>query len=92
MVQKSYGKMRGARKKLMNPAKPTITQMLAKFEIGDKVHVVLNASGRFQHPRFFGKTGTVLAKTGRHYIVEIKDGNLAKKLILTPEHLKKGNA
>ena len=82
--------MRGARKKLMNPTKPTITQLLKKFEVGDKVHIVLNASSRFQHPRFYGKTGTVVAKTGRHYVVEIHDGSLAKKLILTPENLKSG--
>jgi large subunit ribosomal protein L21e len=82
--------MRGARKKLRNPAKPTVTQLLRKFDIGDKVHIVLNSSGRFQHPRFFGKTGTVIAKSGRSYVIAVKDGNLMKKLNLTSEHLKKG--
>ena len=90
MVQKSYGKMRRSRKKMTNPPKPTITDLLRKFEVGDKVHVVIRSSGRFQHPRFHGKTGTVLAKQGRTYVVEIHDGSLAKKLFLAPEHLKKG--
>lgn len=89
MVQKSYGKMRGARKKLRNPEKLTVTQLLKKFEVGDKVHVVLNSSTTFQHPRFFGKTGTIVAKSGRCYVVEVRDGNALKKLNLTPEHLKK---
>ena len=89
MPQKSYGKMRRSRKKMTNPPKPTITELLKEFEVGDKVHVVLRSSGSFQHPRFHGKTGTVLARQGRSYVVEIKDGSLAKKLYLTPEHLKK---
>ena len=90
MVQKSYGKMRGARKKLMNPAKPTLNDMLRKFDIGDKVHIVLRSSGKFQHPRFHGKTGTILGKAGRGYVVEMKDGNKMKKIQLNSEHLKRG--
>ena len=82
--------MRGARKKLRKPIKPTVNQMLKRFEIGDKVHIILNSSGTFQHPRFFGKTGTVVAKSGRSYVIAVKDGNLMKKLNLTSEHLKKG--
>jgi large subunit ribosomal protein L21e len=89
MVQKSYGKMRGARKKLRLPQKPTINDMLRKFEIGQKVHIVIRSSSPFQHPRFHGKTGTVIAKAGRSYVVEFNDGNSPKKLQLTPEHLKK---
>ena len=81
--------MRGARKKLMNPKKATINDMLRKFDVGDKVHVVLRSSGRFQHPRFHGKTGTVLGKAGRSYVVEIHDGPKAKKHQLSPEQPKR---
>ncbi|HLC76850.1 MAG TPA: 50S ribosomal protein L21e [archaeon] len=88
MVQKSYGKMRGSRKKLMNPPKPTLTDMLRKFKVGDKVHVVLRSSGSFQHPRTHGKTGTVIAKNARTYVVEVRDGSLMKRYQLAPEHLK----
>ena len=88
MPQKSYGKMRRSRKKMMNPKKPTLTQLLQKFEPGQQVHIVLRSSGSFQHPRFHGKTGTILAKKGRTYLIEVKDGNLAKKIYLMPEHLK----
>ena len=88
MPQKSYGKMRGSRKKLMDPTKSTISQMLMTFEVGDKVHVILKSNGRFQHPRTHGKTGTVIARNGRSYVVEIRDGSLMKRYQLTPEHLK----
>ncbi len=90
MVQKSYGKMRQSRKKLRKPARLTINQKLKTFNIGDKVHVIINSSGKFQHPRFHGKTGTVLKKSGRVYVVEVRDGSLKKKLNLEPMHLKKG--
>lgn len=87
-MQKSYGKMRGTRKKLSGPSKPTLTELLRKFEPGDKVHIVLRANSSFQHPRFHGRTGTVVARSGRTYLVEVRDGSLMKKLYLTPEHLK----
>jgi large subunit ribosomal protein L21e len=90
MVQKSYGKMRGARKKLIGPRHHTINELLKSFEIGDKVHVVIQSNSKFQHPRFHGKTGTVVARAGRSYVVEISDGSNVKKLQLRPEHLKKG--
>ena len=90
MVQKSYGKMRGARKKLRKPEKPTLNDLLRRFDVGQKVHIVLRSSGKFQHPRFHGKTGTVVAKAGRSYVVEFTDGNKTKKLQLAPQHLKKG--
>ncbi len=88
IVQKSYGKMRGTRKKLRKPTKPTLTELLKKFEVGDTVHVVLRSNSSFQHPRTHGKTGTILEKAGRSYVVEIRDGSLKKKYQLTPEHLK----
>jgi large subunit ribosomal protein L21e len=40
------------------------------------------------HPRFKGKTGRIIEKRGKSYIVQILDGNKAKKLIARPEHLK----
>ena len=82
--------MRGTRIKLRNPDKPKITDMLRKFEVGDKVHVVVRSNGQFQHPRFQGRTGTVLEKAGRMYVVEVRDGSNMKKLQLAPQHLKKG--
>lgn len=72
----------------MGPTKSTLTQLLRKFEVGDRVHVILKSNSGFQHPRTHGKTGTVLEKAGRSYVVEIRDGSLKKKYQLTPEHLK----
>ena len=40
------------------------------------------------HSRFHGKTAKVVDKKGKAYILALKDGNKAKELIVTPEHLK----
>lgn len=88
MVQKSYGKMRGSRKKMRNPAKPTLTDLLRKFKVGEQVHIVIRSSGSFQNPKFHGKTGTILAKSGRSYLISVKDGSAMKKIYLQPEHMK----
>ncbi|MBI2971572.1 MAG: 50S ribosomal protein L21e [Candidatus Aenigmarchaeota archaeon] len=87
MVRKSYGKMRGTRKKMA--AKPkTITRYLATFSVGEMVHIDY-ASQRIPHPRFKGLTGKVIGIRGASYIVAVKDGNAAKQLMLRPEHLKR---
>ena len=37
---------------------------------------------------FKGKIGTVIAKRGSSYILQVSDGNAIKKVISRPEHLK----
>ena len=88
MVRKSYGKMRGVRKKLRMQKRPTITNYLREFEEGEKVHVSIISSSKMQHPKFHGMTGKVLQRKGRAYVVEVRDGNALKRVYLRPEHLK----
>jgi large subunit ribosomal protein L21e len=40
------------------------------------------------NPKFQGKTGTVVSRRGRAYILEVRDGNAMKEVISLPEHLK----
>ncbi len=65
------------------------SKMLKKFEVGDRVHVVIEPSVQKgqPHPRFHGKTGTVVGKRGRGYLVEVMDGDARKTLISRPVHL-----
>lgn len=88
MVRKSYGKMRGVRKKLQLRKKPTLTQYMREFAEGEKVHINIVPSSKFQHPRFHGLTGTVVDKKGRAYAVQVRDGSKLKTVYLRPEHLK----
>ena len=67
-----------------------ITKRIQTFDEDDLVHIIIDPSSQKgqPHPRFHGKTGKVSEKRGRAYIVEINDGNKAKRLIIRPEHLK----
>ncbi len=67
-----------------------ITKRIQTFDENDLVQIIIDPSSQKgqPHPRFHGKTGKVAEKRGRAYIVEINDGNKAKRLIVRPEHLK----
>lgn len=87
MVRKSYGKMRGTRKKLMIKEKPGITAYMKKFEIGDMVHVTLK-TGKIPDPKFHGLTGKVIGKKGNSYVIAIRNKRVMKKIMLRPENLR----
>ena len=83
-MQRSRGFKSRSRKKLTKRVRP------GQFENGDMVHIIIDPSiqkGQ-PHSRFHGKTAKVVDKKGKAYILALKDGNKAKELIVTPEHLK----
>lgn len=92
MVQKSKGRRRRTRKLLRVKARERspITRYLQEFKVGSKVVVKPNPSSHKGMPfkRFFGRTGTVMDKRGKSYIIKIKDGKKEKNIISRPEHLK----
>lgn len=66
-------------------------QAVEQYEEGEKVHLKIDPSvpdGRF-HPRFNGKTGTVVGEQGRAFKVEIDDGGKEKTLIAIAAHLRR---
>ena len=87
MVQKSYGKMRGTRSKLKMRRKLSINNFVREFKPGQKVHIEIYPASKFQTVRFQGKTGTVMERKGRSYIIQVMDGNMQKTVFLRPEHL-----
>ncbi|MBI2578090.1 MAG: 50S ribosomal protein L21e [Candidatus Aenigmarchaeota archaeon] len=87
MVRKSYGKMRGTRKKLRMRRKPTLTGYLRGFDEGQKVHIKIVSSGSFPQPKFHGMTGMVVERRGKSYAIQVRDGNKSKTVYLRPEHL-----
>ncbi len=92
MVRKSHGPRARTRKKLSKGyrEKFTVTKYLKEFEIGSYVAIVIDPSSHKGRPfhRFHGKTGKIVGKRGRAYIVEVRDGGKIKKVFATPEHLK----
>lgn len=94
MVKKSKGtNFRTRRIFSKHPRKrglPSLSLMLATYEVNSKVNIVIEPSvqkGR-PHRRFHGKTGVVLEKRGQAYVVKVADGNSTKTIICRPEHLK----
>ncbi len=93
MVKSSKGfrsRSRGTfTKEVRERGMPPVNRFLREFAIGDRVTVVLEPSDPHgqPHPRYQGKTCTVVAKSGRAYRIEFLDGGKRKELIALPVHL-----
>ena len=93
-MKRSHGPRAHSRYKLKKRVRekgmPTITRLIQDFDIKEKVHIKIEPAIQKGQPhhRFHGKTGTVVAKRGRAYLVEISDGNAVKQVICRPVHLK----
>jgi large subunit ribosomal protein L21e len=91
----SNGPRKATRNKLKNKprergASPP-QRSVEQYENGENVHLKIDPSvpkGQF-HPRFIGRTGTVVGKQGQAFKVEIEDGSVTKTLIAAPAHLQR---
>ncbi len=91
MGVKSHGPRAGTRSKLRKSPRDKfkVTKYLKEFKLGSYVAIVIDPSSKKQpHHRFHGKTGKVVGKRGRAYIVEVREGNKIKQVFAKPEHLK----
>jgi large subunit ribosomal protein L21e len=97
MVVRSRGSRSKTRSKLKkkNRERSTvpITRALQTFEIGETVHIVIDPAYQkgAPHPKWHGKTGKIIEKRGRAYLVQIHDKRSEKTLIADPIHLKKAS-
>jgi large subunit ribosomal protein L21e len=95
MVKRSKGFRSKTRKKLSRHPRERglspITRTLQVFELGEHVNIVIDPSKHKgqPHPRFHGLTGTVIGTQGETYVLNVKVGNMEKKLLVRPEHLRK---
>jgi len=66
-----------------------INRILREYAAGDRVVVKIDPSTvkGMPHKRFHGKTGTVLSKRGRAYLVNVHMGGYEKVIITRPEHI-----
>jgi len=71
-------------------AVPPLSLLMIEYKPGDKVHIVTNPSihSGMPHRRYHGKTGEVLGKRGKAYIVRVYLGDKEKILFVRPEHLR----
>ncbi|MEM4756000.1 MAG: 50S ribosomal protein L21e [Candidatus Woesearchaeota archaeon] len=70
--------------------KVSLERIFQRFEIGETVQLVAEPSIQkgLYHPRFHGKHGKIIGQQGSAYLVEVKDFNKKKQLIVAPVHLK----
>jgi len=68
---------------------PPLSRILYEYKPGDRVHIVINPSivKGMPHRRFHGKTGVIVGKRGRAYIVKVYLGDKEKTLFVRPEHI-----
>jgi len=71
-------------------AVPPLSLLMIDYNPGDKVHIVINPSIHkgMPHRRYYGKTGEIVGKRGKSYIVKVYVGDKEKTLFVRPEHLK----
>jgi len=69
---------------------PPLSLLLHGYKIGDKVHIKINPAIHkgMPHRRYHGKTGTIIGKRGKCYIVEVYLGDKRKTIIVRPEHIR----
>ena len=77
-------------KKIRDRGKLKLSSYFKKIEDGASVALVTDAGVRSSYPkRLKGMSGKVIESRGKFKLVEIKDGNKAKTIIVHPVHLRK---
>ena len=95
MVQRTGGFRARTRKKLQkkarNRGKISTSKLFQSFQVGDRVIIKQEPAVHkvMPHPRYKSRTGQIIGKQGRAYIVQIRDGGKIKKLLAGAVHLKK---
>lgn len=77
-------------KKIRQKGKLRLSEYYKKLDEGDTVAIVIEKSVRINFPkRMQGKTGKVIGSRGYYKLVELKDKDAVKTLIIHPIHLRK---
>lgn len=93
MTQRTGGFRAKTRKKLRkkprSKGKVSTTRLMQTFKIGDKVVINQEAAVHkaMPHPKFKSRTGVIVKKQGRSYMVRFKDGGKVKHVLAAPVHL-----
>ena len=69
---------------------PPLSLIMREYNMGERVHIKINPSVHkgMPHRRYHGKTGIIVGKRGKAYLVELYLGKKKKTLIVRPEHLR----
>jgi large subunit ribosomal protein L21e len=77
------------RRKPRERGKSTLSNILRKYNIEDKVLIKIDPSVQkgMPHRRYHGKIGKITGIRGRAYLIDVMQGNAIKEIIVLPEHL-----
>ncbi len=93
MPKRSGGLFSGRSRHLARHHKPSslsIDALIKEFSVGDKIAIVPKGSFRdIPHPRYRGKIGTVTERRGSAYVVEVRNMNSTKTLVVPVRHLER---
>ena len=77
-------------KRIRTRGKLKLSRIFQSLKEGDKVAIDRELSVRGSFPeRIEGRTGTIVGKRGKAYIIKIRVYNQEKSFIINPIHLKK---
>lgn len=90
-MKRSRGTMSSYTRKLKSKRVVSASDLIKDFAVGDSVCIDVQPyfKGATPHYRYSGRVGKVVELRGSCFVVEIKDGNLKKKLISHPIHINK---
>ncbi len=78
------------KKEIRKKGKIPLSTLFSELKIGDKVALVRDLSFSPSFPKSWqGKTGKVIKKQGKAYVIQLKEGNKLKKINVKRINLKK---
>jgi large subunit ribosomal protein L21e len=93
MTKRSQGLFVGKTRHLARHHKPSrlnTRSIIKEFNIGDKVTIVPKGNfNNIPHPRYKGRTATVIERRGSAYVVQLKMMAATRILIVPSIHLEK---
>lgn len=95
MSARKGGSRRGTRRTFRKHprarGKVSLANYFAEFKIGERAVLKADPSvnNNLYHGRHHGRAGTITAKRGECYEIQIMDGNKQKMVIVHPVHLKR---
>ncbi|MCX6778277.1 MAG: 50S ribosomal protein L21e [Candidatus Micrarchaeota archaeon] len=91
MVKRSLGQLSKRTRLLRRKTrtKLSVGRIMREFNEGDRVSLDYVANQRgMPHPRYRGRSGVIVGKRGKAYIVEIRDMTAVKHLVVPGVHLR----
>jgi len=69
---------------------PSLGRYLIPYEVGNKVDIIIDPGTQKGQPhyKFQGRTGTIIEKRGRAYVITFKIGHKDMFIISRPEHMR----